>query len=465
MEKEQINIKGVQKEKPFTFKLHTIIMLVGPDGAGKSLFSKYLAVKLREACSGSKKMLRTPVISFDDIAYDLIGYSTIDKHSIEFQYVKEQTEEVMFSKLKAVTSYPLSSEFAILDYTALTPEFRDKVIAFAEEQDYNLSAITFDFEDSTQYQKPYPGQIKAMRRAVSGGMSAKLYQTIDSIKSRDEIYSIQVSVPDSEHYSAHLLEGDSKDYLIIGDIHGCYDELIALIQKEGFIVDKDLKVTHPTNKKVLLIGDLIDKGRDIAKVVEFAHANIGTFIMVTGNHESFVYRVLNNLIPSTSVSDLVKREFFESIDLFLADEILKNKFFEVYLAMKDFYIHRDFIVTHAPCDVRFLGKMSPSSRKSMRDFKYPKTRDFEHFAQFIYEFDESLEFLKIQASDSQPLHIFGHVVTTELSKFKNKVAIDTGCATGGELTGIYVLSHGRITSVSEKSLTSKKDKHKFYKFF
>ena len=44
----------------------------------------------------------------------------------------------MFSKLKAVTSYPLSSEFVILDYTALTPEFRDKVIAFAEEQDYNL---------------------------------------------------------------------------------------------------------------------------------------------------------------------------------------------------------------------------------------------------------------------------------------------------------------------------------------
>lgn len=457
-------IKEVEKEQPFTFKLHTIIMLVGPDGAGKSLFSKYLAVQLREACEVSQKTLRTPIISFDEITYDLLGY-TIDKSSIEFEYVREQAEEVLFAKLKAVTSYPLSSDFIILDYTALTPEFRDKVITFAEEQRYRLSAITFDFDDSTQYAKPQPGQIKAMRRSVSGGMPGKFYQSIDSIKDKESAYSLQITVPDVEQYDTHMLDGDSSDYLIIGDIHGCYDELLSLLKKEGFVIGSDLKVTHPKGKKVLLIGDLVDKGRDIAKVVEFAYENIGIFVMVTGNHESFVYRVLKGQLPGTSVTELVKREFFQSIDLFLADEVLKEKFFAVVEAMRDFYIHRDFIVTHAPCDVKFLGKMSATARKSMRDFKYPKTREFDQFSAFIYEFDESIEFMKTQASQIQPLHIFGHVVTKTVSRLKNKVAIDTGCATGGELTGLYVMSPGRIKTVSEPSLTQKTDTHKFYNFF
>ena len=39
--------------------------------------------------------------------------------------------------------------------------------------------------------------------------------------------------------------------IVIGDIHGCYDELISLLEKTGFASDD----------RVVAVGDLIVKGR------------------------------------------------------------------------------------------------------------------------------------------------------------------------------------------------------------
>jgi len=465
VEETKQTMKKTKESQDLSFELHTIIMLVGPDGASKSLFSQFLANKLRESCLGSKKRIKTPIISYDNIAFELLGGYAIEKDSLDFERVKDKAEELLFAKIKALASYSIGSDFIIIDYNSLNPEFREKVIVLAEEVHYKISAITFDFDNRLEYKNPLPFQLKAMKRVTSGGMPTKLYDSIYNIFEYNSFYGIKVEVTDINKYQQSILEGDCSDYFIIGDIHGCYDEFISLIKGEGFIIDSDLKVTHPNGKKILLVGDLVDKGRDIAKVIEIAYANIGVFIMTIGNHESFVYRVLKNLLPGTSISDIMKKEYFQSIDLFKANEELRNKFFSVVESMREFYVHRDFLVTHAPCDDKFIGKLSATALRSMRDFKYPKTRDFDSFAQFIYEFDEILEFMKKQSSDVQRLHIFGHIVTSEVSRFKNKIAIDTGCASGGKLTGIYVLPHGRIKIKSEQSLTNKKEDQKFYNFF
>ena len=46
---------------------------------------------------------------------------------------------------------------------------------------------------------------------------------------------------------------------IIGDIHGCYDELQALLDAAGISADED----------ILAIGDLVDKGEQPAQVLDF----------------------------------------------------------------------------------------------------------------------------------------------------------------------------------------------------
>lgn len=50
-----------------------------------------------------------------------------------------------------------------------------------------------------------------------------------------------------------------KKTIVIGDIHGCYDEMIALINKIG-VTDDDLIVS---------LGDIVDRGNKSLEVYHF----------------------------------------------------------------------------------------------------------------------------------------------------------------------------------------------------
>lgn len=62
--------------------------------------------------------------------------------------------------------------------------------------------------------------------------------------------------------------------IVIGDIHGCYDTLMALIAK------------LPPDQPLCFAGDLIDRGPKSAQVVEFVKAN--GHDCVRGNHEQMM---------------------------------------------------------------------------------------------------------------------------------------------------------------------------------
>jgi bis(5'-nucleosyl)-tetraphosphatase (symmetrical) len=49
--------------------------------------------------------------------------------------------------------------------------------------------------------------------------------------------------------------------LVIGDVHGCLDELRALLAKANYSREKD---------SVVLVGDLVNKGPKSAETVRFA---------------------------------------------------------------------------------------------------------------------------------------------------------------------------------------------------
>jgi len=47
---------------------------------------------------------------------------------------------------------------------------------------------------------------------------------------------------------------------IIGDVHGCYDELVALLRKLGYAVSESGEVAPPDGRKAIFLGDLVDRG-------------------------------------------------------------------------------------------------------------------------------------------------------------------------------------------------------------
>lgn len=69
--------------------------------------------------------------------------------------------------------------------------------------------------------------------------------------------------------------------VIIGDIHGCFEELVELLNRCS--VDE--------NTNVILVGDLVNKGPYSAEVVAFARRN--KFLSVRGNHDEAALKDLH----------------------------------------------------------------------------------------------------------------------------------------------------------------------------
>lgn len=73
---------------------------------------------------------------------------------------------------------------------------------------------------------------------------------------------------------------------VIGDVHGHGDELHGLLATMGY-VESGGAHAHPDDRRVVFVGDLIDRGREQLRTLEIARAMVeaGTAQIVLGNHE------------------------------------------------------------------------------------------------------------------------------------------------------------------------------------
>lgn len=76
-------------------------------------------------------------------------------------------------------------------------------------------------------------------------------------------------------------------YDIIGDVHGCADQLEALLAKLGYETTGGAGEYRRPDRQVVFVGDLIDRGPGQLRVLEVAKAMVdaGSAQIVMGNHE------------------------------------------------------------------------------------------------------------------------------------------------------------------------------------
>src|SRR6185295_13564667 len=70
--------------------------------------------------------------------------------------------------------------------------------------------------------------------------------------------------------------------IVVGDIHGCYDELMALLEKVGL----------RANDRVVSVGDLVAKGPKSREVLQLFMTD-ARFSTVIGNHDLALRRRWN----------------------------------------------------------------------------------------------------------------------------------------------------------------------------
>jgi hypothetical protein len=90
---------------------------------------------------------------------------------------------------------------------------------------------------------------------------------------------------------------DHGPFDIVGDVHGCADELTALLDRLGYRVSDDgeaMLVTPPDGRKLVFLGDLVDRGPDTPNVlrIAMAAARSGAGYVVQGNHDRKLARYL-----------------------------------------------------------------------------------------------------------------------------------------------------------------------------
>lgn len=79
-----------------------------------------------------------------------------------------------------------------------------------------------------------------------------------------------------------------QSYDLIGDIHGQHDKLVTLLRSLGYEARGEYSGwTHPEGRKVIFLGDYIDRGPKVREVLLEVRAMVeaGDALAIMGNHE------------------------------------------------------------------------------------------------------------------------------------------------------------------------------------
>ena len=212
---------------------------------------------------------------------------------------------------------------------------------------------------------------------------------------------------------------NSKHY-IIGDVHGEFDMLMALVAK------------LPKNARLIFVGDLINRGLKSKEVIAFVRNN--AFAVVQGNHECYILDNANFFLESIECyrkdksknfwSRLNGTETLRSYGL-VTDEIDD----EVYILDNPSIIEQlkeDLAwIASLPCYLelgKFEGYDLPIvvTHGSAGDYWHLKDENFQRFKQICQSNREA------PSEDASIFNIYGHVIHSEVKVAKNHICVDTG---------------------------------------
>ena len=211
------------------------------------------------------------------------------------------------------------------------------------------------------------------------------------------------------------------------DLHGCFDEFIALLEKINF--------SH--NDTMYVLGDIIDRGPKPVELLKYIYEH-DSIISLIGNHEEFLLDYIDKSFDTrdTHLWDANNGKVTRlAIDaLHKSDPLLCRDIIDDMKTWNSCLVLKPFIVSHAGYNARKLRQM-PQTIESLnlmteRDFTWSREDFYNHKGIDDY------------------ITIFGHTPTRYIRSTKNqelsddiwvcgtyndKIGIDGAIAYGGQL--------------------------------
>lgn len=212
---------------------------------------------------------------------------------------------------------------------------------------------------------------------------------------------------------------------IIGDVHGCADELMELLEMLGH-ASEGVLVRHPQGRVPILLGDLTDRGPQNLRAVRIAQEleSLGGHVIV-GNHDDKLARWLIGKKVRIAAGLAMTVAEMESLDASERQDMA------AWLNGLQPHLVLDggrLVVAHAGLAQEHHGRHTNGARA------------FSLYGKATGEIDEDGYPVAedwAQTYEGEAVVVHGHVVHAEPRVVNGVYAIDTGCVFGGRLTALH----------------------------
>lgn len=400
----------------------SLVVLVGVSGSGKSSFAR-------------KHFKPTEVISSDYCR----GLVSDDENN-------QAATGDAFDVLSYIAGKRLKNGLlTVVDATNLRPEDRRKYVDLARQYHCLPVAIVLDLPERLCHDRNSirpdrnfgPHVIRSQRQTLRRnrrGLRREGFRhawTLESVEDVDAATIQRTPLWNNKQHEHGPLD-------IVGDIHGCFDELIELIGLLGYGVQQDAEMPegdwsitppideHGSARKLVFLGDLVDRGPKSPAVLRLVMRALaeGTAYCIPGNHDVKLLRKLNGknvqlthgLAETVAQLDGESPEFIEQARAFI-DGLISHHVFD----------DGRLVVAHAGLKEEMQGRGSG------------RVREFCLYGETTGETDEfglPVRFNWAAEYRGRAMVVYGHTPVPQADWLNNTICIDTGCVFGGALTAL-----------------------------
>lgn len=392
-----------------------LVALVGASGSGKSTFA-------------AERFGRYEVVS-SDVCRGMVSDDETDQDA-----TKDAFEVVSFVVGKRLDRGRLT----VVDATNAQRDARKHVVELARAHDVLPVAIVLDLPEEVclernrgRGERELPARVVTrqrdlVRRAV-GGLAREGFRQVHVLRTEQEV--AQATIVRTRLRSD--LRDEHGPFDVIGDVHGCRSELETLLERLGYVLERDdqgrpVDAAHPEGRKAVFLGDLVDRGPDTPGVLRLAMGMTaaGHALAVPGNHEHKLVRALDGRKVTvshgleTSLEQLAAQEpEFSAQVRAWADGMVSH------LVLDDGRL----VVAHAGLKEAYHGRTSG------------RVRSFALYGDTTGETDEFGLPVRYPWADDyrgRAMVLYGHTPTPVPQWVNHTMCLDTGVVFGGHLTAL-----------------------------
>ncbi|MDP9374455.1 MAG: polynucleotide kinase-phosphatase, partial [Chloroflexota bacterium] len=396
----------------------SLVVLIGVSGSGKSSFAR-------------AHFRPTETLS-SDFCRGLVSDDENDQGA-----TKDAFDVLHYVAAKRLTAGRLT----VVDATNVQREARAPLLALAREHHVLPVAIVFDLPERLCHERNRARPDRQFGPHVVRGQRQQLKRSLGGLRKEGFRYVYVLSSPEEVEATAierqplfNDRKGEHGPFDIIGDVHGCFEELAALLGRLGYEIapttdetgEPGYEVIPPAGRKSVFLGDLVDRGPDSPAVLRLVMGMVAaeTALCVPGNHDVKLLRKLqgrdvriaHGLGETLAQLEAEPPAFRERVSRFL-----------------------DGLVGHYVLDDGRLVVAHAGMKEALQGRASGRVRDFALYGETTGETDEfGLPVRMDWAAEyrGRAAVVYGHTPVPEPEWLNGTINIDTGCVFGGRLTAL-----------------------------